>query len=91
MLMAHAARRTLVTVERVEDRDFLADEGDGRRHYSGALLSRRWHRCRTEPGRSGWQEPIRPTSGALAAYAAAARDDADFARWLEGVRTPEPA
>lgn len=89
MLMAHAARRTLVTVERFEDRDFLEDEA-----MAAGTIPALYIEALAEVREGAWPVGLAgaypPDERALAAYAQAARDDADFARWLEGVRTPEP-
>lgn len=84
MLMAHAARRTLVSVERIVDTDFLADEA-----RAGATIPALYVEAIAQAPRGA--EPVGlfgaygPDEDALAAYAQASRDDAAFAAWLDGI------
>ncbi len=81
MTMAHAARRTLVTVERITDTDLLADPLRAPATIPALYVSRiaRAERGAWPLGLAGHYPPDRE---ALAAYARAARDEAGFARWL---------
>jgi glutaconate CoA-transferase, subunit A len=84
LLMAHASRQTLVTVERIEDGDFLADPlfaaGTIPALYVSAIAEARngaW-----PIGLAGVYEADRK---AQADYAGAARTAEGFARWAEDV------
>ncbi|MEZ5843553.1 MAG: CoA-transferase [Hyphomicrobiaceae bacterium] len=81
MLMAHAAKRTFVTVERIEDADFLRDDN----RASGTIPSLYVSAIAVAPGGArpvglGGEYPADET--ALADYAKAARTDEGFARWM---------
>ncbi len=81
MLMAHAARRTYVTVERIEDTDFLTDDN----RASGSIPSLYIPAIAVAPGGArpiglGGEYPA--DDQVLADYAKAARTDAGFERWL---------
>ncbi|MCC5976887.1 MAG: CoA synthetase [Salinarimonas sp.] len=84
MLMAHAARRTLVSVERIVDTDFLADEA-----RAGATIPALYVEAIAQAARGA--DPVGlfgaygPDEAALADYAQASRDDAAFAAWLENI------
>ena len=83
MTMAHAAHRTLVTVERLTDTDLLTDPLRAPATIPAPYITRiaRAERGAWPLGLAGHYPPDRD---ALAAYARAARDDAGFARWLAG-------
>jgi len=89
MLMAHAARRTLVSVERIVDTNFLADEA-----RAGATIPALYVEAIAQAARGA--DPVGlfgtygPDEAALAAYAQASRDDAGFAAWLEEIRAGSP-
>lgn len=81
MLMAHAAKRTYVTVERIEDTDFLVDDN----RASGTIPSLYISAIALAPGGAkpiglGGEYPA--DTAAIAAYAKAARTEAGFAQWL---------
>jgi glutaconate CoA-transferase subunit A len=82
MVMAHAAAMTLVTVERIEDRDFLADEVTA----AGTIPALYISALAVAPqgahpvGLAGAYEPDR---AALARYAGMARTGEGFRAWLE--------
>ncbi|HMB12162.1 CoA transferase subunit A [Saliniramus sp.] len=84
MLMAHAARRTLVSVERIVDTDFLADEA-----RAGATIPALYVEAIAQAPRGS--DPVGlfgaygANEAALGAYAQASRDDGAFAAWLAGV------
>jgi len=82
MLMAHAARRTLVTVERIEDKDFLRDDA----YASGTIPSLYVSSISVVPGGArpiGLAGAYPADQDDLAAYAKAAQTDDGFARWLD--------
>ncbi len=82
MLMAHAARRTFITVERVMDADFLTEDA-----YAAGTIPALYITALCEAPRGA--DPIglvgayAPDAAALAAYARAARTEAGFREWLE--------
>lgn len=81
MLMAHAARRTLVTVERIEDTDFLRDYA----YAAGTIPSLYVSAIAVAPGGAkpiGLADEYPADAAALAAYTLAAQTDAGFADWL---------
>ena len=91
MLMAHAAARTYVTVERVEDQDYLADPA-----LAAGTIPSLYVTAIAEAPRGAWPIGLagcyEPDVAALAAYAAAARSEQGFAAWrAEACRTREPA
>ncbi len=81
MLMAHAAKVTLVTVEGVEDTDFLADDilaaGTIPALYVTAIAV-----AAQGAAPVGLAGAYPPDEGALATYAAEARTAEGFAHWL---------
>ena len=82
MLMAHAARRTLVTVERIEDADFLADEAMA----AGTIPALYITAIAEAPNGAhpvGLAGAYPPDEAALAAYARAAETEEGFRRWLD--------
>jgi glutaconate CoA-transferase subunit A len=82
MLMAHAARRTLVTVERIEDADFLADDAMAAGTIPALYISAiaQVPRGARPVGLAG---AYPPDEAALAAYVEAAQTEEGFRRWLE--------
>ncbi len=79
MLAAHAARRTLVTVEEIADRDLLADDV----WAAGTIPSLYVEAVACCPGGAvpvGLRGRYPADHAALAAYAEAARTEAGFAR-----------
>ncbi|MCB1549639.1 MAG: CoA synthetase [Hyphomicrobiaceae bacterium] len=91
MLMAHAARETLVSVERIEDADFMADP-----QIAAGTIPALYVSAIAEAPNGAWPVGLFNTytadQEALASYAAAARSDAGFADWLEAtVRASVPA
>lgn len=84
MLMAHAASATLVTVERCEDTDFLADET-----LAAGTIPALYVTALAEAPQGAW--PIGlvgaypPDPAALADYAARARTSEGFAAWRDEV------
>ncbi len=84
MLMAHAARRTFVSVERIVDTNFLADEA-----RAGATIPALYVDAIAQAPRGadpvGLFSTYGPDERALAAYAQASRDDGAFADWLARV------
>jgi len=82
MLMAHAARSTLVTVETIEDTDFLADE----RMAAGTIPALYVSALAVVPGGAnpiGLPGAYPPDRAALAAYAEAAQTEEGFQRWAD--------
>jgi glutaconate CoA-transferase subunit A len=82
MLMAHAARKTYVTVERIEDTDFLRDDA----RASGTIPSLYITGIAEVPRGAdpvGLAGAYPAEHEALAAYVAAARTEAGFGRWLD--------
>jgi glutaconate CoA-transferase subunit A len=81
MLMAHAARRTLVTVERIEDADFLADDA-----MAAGTIPALYVTATAEAPHGahpvGLAGVYPPDEAALAAYARAAETEEGFRRWL---------
>jgi glutaconate CoA-transferase, subunit A len=82
MLMAHAARQTLVTVELIEDADFLADDAMAAGTIPALYITAI---AEVQQGAHpvGLAGAYPPDEAALAAYAEAARTDEGFRRWLE--------
>ena len=82
MLMAHAAKTTLVTIEETIDTDFLADDaraaGTIPALYISAIATAR--RGADPVGLAGAYEA---DHAAIASYASAARTEAGFHRWLD--------
>lgn len=81
MLMAHAARRSLVTVERIEDKDFLRDDA----YAAGTIPSLYVSSIAVVQGGArpvGLVGEYGPDEAALAAYVKAAQTEAGFAEWL---------
>jgi len=82
LTLAHAARRTLVTVERITERSLLEDV-----ERSPGVIPALYVSGIAEAGRGAW--PLRfgteypVDEAALAGYAAAARTDAGFRGWLD--------
>ncbi len=82
MLMAHAAQATLVTVERIEDADFLTDDAMA----AGTIPALYISALSVVPGGA---RPIGlagsyPADGAeLAEYAKAAKTEEGFRRWAD--------
>ncbi len=82
MLMAHASRRTLVTVEEIVDGNLLHDPALA----AGTIPALYVSAISVAPGGSqpiGLVDCYAPDHAALAAYAAAARSDSGFANWLD--------
>ncbi|MCL4766717.1 MAG: CoA synthetase [Hyphomicrobiaceae bacterium] len=82
MLMAHAARSTLVTVERIEDTDFLTDETMA----AGTIPALYVSTIAVAPGGArpvGLAGAYPPDVEALAAYVEAARTEEGFRRWAD--------
>lgn len=82
MLMAHAARATFVTVEKIEDTDFLADE----RMAAGTIPALYVSALAVVPGGAhpiGLPGAYPPDRSALADYAEAARTEEGFRRWAD--------
>jgi glutaconate CoA-transferase subunit A len=82
MLMAHAARQTLVTVERVEDANFLADDAMA----AGTIPALYITAIAEMPHGAdpvGLVGAYPPDQAALAAYVEAAQTEEGFRRWLE--------
>jgi glutaconate CoA-transferase, subunit A len=82
MLMAHAARRTRVTVERIEDADFLADDPTA----AGTIPALYITAIAEAPHGAhpvGLTGAYPPDEAALAAYVRAAETEQGFRRWLE--------
>lgn len=82
MLMAHAARRTLVTVERIEDRDFLRDDATA----AGTIPALYVSAISVVPGGSqplGIPGAAGADNEALGAYARAAQTEDGFRRWVD--------
>jgi glutaconate CoA-transferase subunit A len=84
MLMAHASRETLVTVERIEDGDFLKDPllaaGTIPALYISAIAE-----ARNGAWPIGLADAYAPDRKAQADYVAAARTADGFARWADEV------
>ena len=81
MLMAHAARRTLVTVERIDDADFLADDA-----MAAGTIPALYITAIAEAPRGanpvGLAGAYPPDEAALATYVRAAETEEGFHRWL---------
>jgi glutaconate CoA-transferase, subunit A len=90
MVMAHAARSTLATVERIEDRDFLADEA-----LAAGTIPALYVSAIAEVPQGAWPVGLAgaypPDRKALAAYAAASRSREGFQAWLNDALAVEPA
>jgi glutaconate CoA-transferase subunit A len=82
MLMAHASRTTLVTVERVLDTDFLTDPVKAA-GVIPALYVSDIAVVRDGARPIGLADAYAPDHAALARYAAAAKTDAGFAAWRD--------
>ncbi len=83
MTMAHAARRTLATVEEIVDGDLFADRGAG----PGTLSSLYVEAVADAPGGAwpvGFTDLYPPDDAALRAWCAAADDDRALAMLLDG-------
>ena len=91
MLMAHAAQSTLVTVERIEDTDFLADE----QMAAGTIPALYISALAVVPSGAhpiGLPGAYPPDRAALADYAEAAQSEEGFRRWAdEAIFTKVPA
>lgn len=82
MLMAHAARTTLVTVERIEDADFLTDDTMA----AGTIPALYISAISAVPGGArpiGLAGAYPADTAELAAYAAAAKTEDGFQRWAD--------
>ena len=82
MLMAHAARETLVTVERIEDTDFLTDDGLA----AGTIPALYISALSVVPGGArpvGLAGAYSADTAELAAYVAAAKTEDGFRRWAD--------
>jgi glutaconate CoA-transferase, subunit A len=82
MLMAHASKTTLVTVERIEDTNFLEDAALA----AGTISSLYVSAISVVPNGArpiGLVECYAPDSDALSAYALAAKTQAGFSAWLK--------
>ena len=89
MLMAHAARETFVTVERLEDQDFLADPAVA----AGTIPALYVSAIAVAPGGAapvGLAGAYPADRNVLAAYASAARTAEGYAEWLESMLGREP-
>ena len=79
--MAHAARRTLVTVERIQDEDLLADEAT-----AAGTLSSLYVTAIAEAPQGAWPlglaELYATDDSHMALYAAAARTGEGFRNYL---------
>ena len=89
MLMAHASKTTLITVEEIVDDNFLADPALAAgtipaMYVSGLAIARRG------AAPVGLATCYEPDHAALAAYAAAARSAAGFNDWLARALDREP-
>jgi glutaconate CoA-transferase subunit A len=84
MLMAHASRQTLVTVERVEDGDFLKDP-----LLAAGTIPSLYVSAIAEAANGAWPiglaDAYAADREALADYVNAARTPAGFARWADEV------
>lgn len=80
MLMAHAARATLVTVERIVDEDLLADPAMAAGTIPGLYISA-IAEARHGAAPIGLAGAYETDDAAIAAYVAAARSDGGFAVW----------
>ena len=82
MLMAHAARRTLVTVERVQETSLLEDEGTAAGTIPGIYLSAiaRVAGGAAPVGLAGCYEP---DQDALREYAGLAGSAEGFTTWMQ--------
>jgi glutaconate CoA-transferase subunit A len=90
MTMAHASRATLVTVERIEETDFLRDPLLAPGCIPGLYVS-----AIAEAPQGAWpvglDNAYPADAAALGAYAAAAATAEGFQRWLETAAQPQPA
>jgi glutaconate CoA-transferase, subunit A len=84
MLMAHAARRTLVSVERIEDRDFLADDA-----MAAGTIPALYVEAIAHAPRGAWPVGLAKEypadDAALSSYARASRSREEFADWRAGM------
>jgi glutaconate CoA-transferase, subunit A len=91
MLMAHASRQTLITVERIEDADFLADDAMA----AGTIPALYITAIAEAPNGAhpvGLAGAYPPDEAALAAYVRVAETEEGFHRWLaETVLATVPA
>ena len=90
MLMAHASRRTYVSVERIEDTNFLDDPALA----AGTIPALYISALAEAPGGAapiGLAGCYAPDQAGLAAYASAARTADGFAHWLAATRPKLPA
>jgi glutaconate CoA-transferase, subunit A len=91
MLMAHASKATYVTVERIEDTNFLTDP----ELAAGTIPSLYVSALAVSPNGAapvGLADAYGPDQTALARYASAARSTVGFQSWLdEALRVREPA
>jgi glutaconate CoA-transferase, subunit A len=82
MLMAHAARQTLVTVERIQNDDFLADET-----MAAGTIPALYITAIAEAPRGAYPVGLpgaySPDEAAISAYARAAETEEGFRDWLE--------
>ena len=81
MLMAHAARQTIVTVERIEDRDLLADDAMAAGTIPGLYITAVGEAPRGAAP-VGLAGAYPPDEAVLADYAKAARTDDGFRDWM---------
>jgi glutaconate CoA-transferase subunit A len=82
MLMAHASRQTLITVERMEDADFLADDAMA----AGTIPALYVTAIAEAPNGAhpvGLAGAYAPDDAALANYVRSAQTEEGFRRWLE--------
>jgi glutaconate CoA-transferase, subunit A len=90
MLLAHAARTTLVTVERIEDEDFLADEV-----MAAGTIPALYVSALAEAPQGAWPVGLAgeypPDRAALKAYVDAARTHEGYMRWRDEFIAAEPA
>lgn len=84
MLMAHASRQTFVTVERIDDGDFLRDP-----ELAAGTIPALYVTAIAEAKNGAWPiglpDTYPPDHKAQAAYVAAARTADGFARWVDDV------
>jgi glutaconate CoA-transferase subunit A len=88
MTMAHASRAALVTVERIEDGDFLRDPALAAGTIPGLYISAIAH-VQHGAWPVGLDNAYPPDAKALADYAAAAATAEGFARW-SAQKAPQP-
>jgi glutaconate CoA-transferase subunit A len=90
MLMAHASKRALVTVERTVDADFLTDPVKA----PGVIPSLYISQIAVVPNGAapiGLADGYAPDQAALASYAVAAKSDAGFRTWMDEALGRVPA